>query len=154
MDFVTQAAILAIAFVVCVLLTFLLAAYIWDMFPQCHCFSISCPTCECETCALCVKWCRIRCCPRVFNVDLTRKLKMSIETQVKTTCEKTNEYKRRYEEAKQRLDNATVMHEPTQLIHKEVEVRHALWQENRERALELIDELPVDERDKWIHFIS
>lgn len=79
---------------------------------------------------------------------------MSIEAQVKTTCDKTNEYKRRYEEAKQRLDNAMIMHEPTQMVRKEVEVRHALWQENRERAMELIDELPMDERDKWIRSLQ
>lgn len=147
MDFTTQAAILAVSFVICVLFTFVFGACLWDLFPACP----GCPrfSCECETCNVYCKWCRIRCCPRFFSVDLKKTLMDNIEQQVRNTHKRTLETRRSLDEAKKRLENAKVMHEPTEMIQREVDVLEERYQREVSETRELIDELPMDQRSKW-----
>jgi FKBP-type peptidyl-prolyl cis-trans isomerase (trigger factor) len=85
----------------------------------------------------------------MFSLDLKRTLITDIESQVQQACLKCKESKIKLNEAKKQLDKATVLHEPTQMLRKEVDVLEMKFKQDFDRAVELIDELPMQERDKW-----
>ena len=85
----------------------------------------------------------------MFSVDLKRSLINDIQSQVQKACLQCRESKNNLNESKKQLEKALVLHEPTQMLRKEVEILEMKFKQDFDRAVELIDELPMEERDKW-----